>query len=145
MKYLKEHFLSNILILACLLAITASLSRFVIAQDYIVEYDGECDPYTQSCFVGCVDDECTEEYYHTWVRKNATDVYDQCGPDVSGCAEASICLATDTDCEVIYCSPDTSLYDEVCEVLDETSMPEEVPETTEEVDSLIDPDLMPTT
>lgn len=129
MKHLREHPLLYILLPMCVVAIVVSFFRFMVVADYVVEYEGECDPITESCFVGCADDECLEEYYYTWIHKNAADVFAQCGPDVTDCEEAGICLPTDTGCSITYCSENTSLEDEQCENLDSSSVLEATSET----------------
>lgn len=103
------------------LAIALSFYRFMVVGDYTVAYEGECNAATESCFVGCADEECLEIYHYTLVEKSAGDVHAQCGPDISDCADASICLSTDSNCSVTFCSPTTALSGEVCETLNTTS------------------------
>ncbi|MBU1755080.1 hypothetical protein KKH81_02255, partial [Patescibacteria group bacterium] len=81
--------------------------RFLVNHDYIVEYEGECDAETESCFVGCEDDECTETYYYSLVEKYAADVRKQCGVDITDCEDANICLESDTHCSVTYCDAES--------------------------------------
>lgn len=91
-----------------------SYVRFVVAQDYFVTYEGECDPYTQSCYIGCEDDECISEYYYSIIEKYVPDLYEQCGPDITNCAEANVCLPSDgDDCRITFCDPEI----EACEEL----------------------------
>lgn len=102
-EHIKNHFFFYSLAVAVLLAITASYSRFIIKNDYIVFYEGECDPYQQSCFIGCADDDCLEEYFYSKIEKNAHDIYAQCGNSILGCPAANTCLPSDTTCSIKYC------------------------------------------
>ena len=129
-SFLKRSLL-YLLIPLSLLAIGASYYRFMVLSDYIVEYDGMCDPASESCFVGCVDDECTEIYYYALVRKDAASAYAQCGPNVLECEAASVCLPTDVMCEITYCSPESVIEGDTCENLDEATVPAESEEDTD--------------
>ncbi len=102
-KHIKDHFFLYALVVAVLLTVTASYSRFLVKNDYIVFYEGECDPAEHSCFIGCNDDECTEEYFYSKVEKNAHDIYAQCGDSVLDCAASNSCLPSDTSCSIQYC------------------------------------------
>lgn len=76
----------------------------MVLEDYIVEYEGFCEPEVSSCFVGCEDDECTTEYYYTIVTKNAPQLLEQCGADITDCDFAHICLPKgDEGCSITYC------------------------------------------
>lgn len=101
----------------CVLAAFASLYRFVLVHNYIVEYEGVCDPATGHCFVGCDNDACTEQHFYTKMRKYVPDIYAECGADVTGCAKASVCLPGDRSCSVSYCAPQTVRDDEKCQKL----------------------------
>jgi len=130
----KNNILLYILVPLVVLLIGSSYVRFIVLHDYLVAYEGECDPYTKDCFIGCEDEECTEEYYYTKVQKYAADVYTQCGKDVTDCDAASMCLSQDTqECSVTYCDPE---YDgEDCEALIEvqevSNQEQEAPEASE--------------
>lgn len=99
---------SGIVILAVLAVAFFSCNRFILKSDYVVSYEGVCDPSFESCFVGCEDDECTQEYYYTEVQKYAPDLYRECGKDITDCDVANICLPEDKDCSVTYCDPETN-------------------------------------
>jgi len=125
----QKHPLLYILLPICIFAVIASFYRFMVAGDYVVEYEGACDPSTESCFVGCTDDECTEAYFYTKVQKSAGTVLSQCGPDVTDCESANVCLPGEADCSVTFCSADALAEDETCvtpgtleEVLEEQGM-----------------------
>lgn len=119
------HFRRYALLYICLplivFAIAASHHRFSIAKDYIVEYEGVCEPETESCFIGCEDDECTEPYYYSIVQKQADDLFAQCGPDISECEAAHSCTESDTDCSVAHCDADLVADDETCEDIQEVA------------------------
>lgn len=109
-----KHPLLYTLLPLCVLAIGLSFFRFMVSGNYMVSYEGECDPTTHSCFTGCEDEECTAVYYYSQVEKSASDVLTQCGPDITGCSEASVCFPTDIDCSVTYCSAETVSEGEAC-------------------------------
>lgn len=97
--------------------VLGSFYRFVILKDYLVAYEGECDPETESCFVGCEDDECLEFYYHSVIERKANEIYSLCGPDISECNEAYFCPETESNCSIYYCDA-TSSQDECDNILD---------------------------
>jgi hypothetical protein len=100
-------FADNLLILgviaACSLVAVASYFRFFIDRDYIVSYEGTCDPQTTTCFSGCKDDNCIETYEYSKVQKYGADLYAECGDDITNCQSANICLPTDRKCSITYC------------------------------------------
>lgn len=104
--HFRDHFFFYSIILLVIIVSVISYYRFIIKDDYIVGYEGECDPAIESCFVGCEDDECIDEYYYSKVQKYAPDLFSECGPDITDCVEASVCLPTDQECSVIYCDPE---------------------------------------
>lgn len=103
----KSRPLSYVLVPLCVLAIAASFYRFIVAGDFIVEYEGACDPATESCFFACETEECADVYYFSWVRKHNADVRAQCGTDITDCEAANVCLPTDRACSIAYCDPGT--------------------------------------
>lgn len=111
----RNRLLLIILVPAILIVSIASYYRFMVSHDYLVTYEGECDPASQACYVGCEDDECTEEYYYSLIEKYAADVYSQCGADITDCADAHECLSTDSACTITYCDIETE--SEACEFL----------------------------
>ena len=119
MKF-KNHQFEYLVIFFLIIISIVSYYRFVIKQDYTVWYERSCDPSIESCFVGCEDEECTEEYYYSEMHKYAPDLYKQCGKDITDCEEASICLVSDKDCSIIYCDPE--MDDNTCKIF----LPEEV-------------------
>jgi len=84
--------------------VLSSFYRFVVSRDYMVSYEASCDPQQHSCFVGCEDDACSEEYFYAKAEKHAVNLYAQCGPDITDCDEANRCLdENDSRCSILYC------------------------------------------
>lgn len=100
------HILTYTLIPLLIIVAAVSYVRFMIADAYLVSYEGPCDPVSQSCFVGCDDDECTSEYYYSEVTREATAVAALCGTDVTECDAAFICSSSETACSITYCDPE---------------------------------------
>lgn len=100
--HLHDHFFFYTLVLLIIVIGIASYFRFIVNQDYLVGYEGVCDPATEKCFKGCEDDACTKEYYYSEVVKYAPDLYRECGKDITDCEAASVCLPDDRKCSVIY-------------------------------------------
>lgn len=99
--------------------VSAAYYRFMITHDYMIRYEGECDPYTENCFIGCEDDECTIEYYFSDIYRHATDIHRLCGEDITDCEAANTCSAAEKKCSITYC--DISLENESCETIPEQS------------------------
>ena len=106
-RKIKEYFRGQIfpvfLILAVAASGIASYIRFVVDHDYLISYEGKCDPRVEVCFSGCKDDDCTETYTYSKVQKYGADLYTECGDDITNCRSANICLPTDRKCSVTYC------------------------------------------
>lgn len=98
--------MSCIIIVAC-----ASFYRFIINNDYFVYYESTCDPYVNSCFESCEEDECT---YYMKVQKYAPDIYAQCGKDITDCESSSVCLSSDRECSITYCNEE---MDDNCKMI----------------------------
>ncbi|MFA7422009.1 MAG: hypothetical protein WCZ90_20160 [Melioribacteraceae bacterium] len=113
-NFLKNNFFSLILSFATVVVIFLSYDRFIVRHDYVVGYEGNCDKATESCFVGCEDDECTVEYYYTKMQKYQPDLYAECGLDITNCEYADACLSGDRECSKIYCDEKTKTEDEIC-------------------------------
>jgi len=124
MKFKKYVLVYSILPLLILL-VGSSYLRFMVNHDYMVAYEGECDPVTNICFVGCEDDECATEYYYSQVLKYAPNLLGQCSNDITDCDSANICLNEDEGrCSITYCDPD---FDgDVCELISDTKPPTKV-------------------
>ena len=116
----RMNFRDNIVVYTLVPLITILIiwtyARFMIQHDYIVAYEGACDVATDSCFIGCEDDECTSTYYFAQVRKQANNLYAQCGPNITDCDNANGCLLqNDEGCSVTYCDPEVD--GDACETI----------------------------
>jgi hypothetical protein len=130
----REYFFYYFLLVIIIITGAFSYYRFVVQHDYIVYYEGECDPNVQSCFVGCEDDECINEYYYLEVQKYASDLLKVCGNYITDCAEANICLPTDQECTITYCDPEIDDVD--CAV----STPDQEASLSSDADVLLEED-----
>jgi len=101
--YFCEHIFSFILFPLIIIVSIISYSRFMVNHDYMVSYEGACDPTLEKCFVGCEDDSCINEYYYSEMQKYAADLYMECGNDITDCESANICLPEDSGCSITYC------------------------------------------
>lgn len=128
--HIRRHILLYALLPLVLISGTASFYRFIVANDYIIEYEGACDPAVESCFVGCEDDECEEPYPYKYMHKYAADVREACGPDIADCEAASVCLPEDTECSIEYC--DASDLGEGCYTPQESDGEERAVESSED-------------
>lgn len=129
--HFRDHILFFTLIPLIILISIFSYYRFFVSHDYAIKYEADCDPVTEECFVGCEDDECTQEYYYFYVQKYAADLYQQCGKDITDCESANICLPSDQRCSVTYCNTETD--GDICEMITkEQDMQDTDEEDTEE-------------
>lgn len=112
--FFKRYFLTITLLPLLVLALSASYYRFVVLKDYMVTYEAECDPYTEQCFIYCEDEECEEIFYYKYLTRQASEIYLQCGSDITECEAATSC-SEEIACEVTYCEDDP----ENCEDLDD--------------------------
>ena len=129
----KKHLLTLVILPLFVLFVVASYFRFMVLQDYTVGYEGDCDPYTQSCYFYCDewddedpnnDDECAEPFYYSWMERNAGMIYQTCGHgNVLECDAAYECGNEDGTCRIYFCDPETEPDD--CEYLTEADMPPE--------------------
>ena len=105
------YFRKNILIYTIgsllILVALASFYRFMVQGDYIVSYEGSCDPATESCFIECEDEECSAEYYTTKVYRPRAELFEICGTHglMDGCEAADTCENASDECRVVYCDP----------------------------------------
>ncbi len=108
-KYLKlrNNFFSYTLSLLVILLVIISYYRFMIKHDYVVSYNGECDPVTEKCFINCEDDTCSKIDNYSKMQKYEPDLYRECGADITDCKAASECFSADHNCSVTYCDKNT--------------------------------------
>ena len=102
-------------LLLVILMVSASFYRFMTLEDYLVYYEGACDPYLETCFETCLDDDCTEVLHHTYVERQAAYLHALCGEDVTMCDAANSCQDDETQCMVRYC--DEKKDGDLCEDL----------------------------
>jgi len=115
MKF-RDNMLLYALALLVVLCVGYSYLRFIVMRDYMVAYQGACDPAAHSCFVSCKDDACTDKQYYAKVQKYAVDLYAQCGKDITDCTAANVCLPQgDQKCSITYC--DRAVDGDVCSTL----------------------------
>jgi len=92
----------------------------MVKHDYIVGYQGSCDPATGKCFKSCEDDACTKIDYYSEMQKYEPDLFRECGKDITNCEAANTCLTGDRKCSVTYCNKKTSDNNNVCQAPVET-------------------------
>lgn len=76
----------------------------MVLHDYVVSYEIDCDPAENSCFIGCEDEECTEEYFYAKIERHASDLESLCSGNVINCEFANICTYEELQCHIEYCS-----------------------------------------
>lgn len=113
--YFRSHIFLFILLPLVIIVGAVSFYRFIIKHDYVVGYEGVCDPYINKCFTGCENNECAKVYYYSKMKKYAPDLYKQCGENITDCEAASACLQGDRKCSIVYC--DTEIGDSNCETI----------------------------
>lgn len=102
--YIKTHFFSLSIIVLLLLLLGGSYVRFVVMSDYLITFEGECDPYTESCYEGCEDEACSEIYYYNLIERHAAETFNRCGTgNVLECDAAWECQDDAEDCSITYC------------------------------------------
>lgn len=120
--YLRDHFFPLILTLGIIFVIVFSFYRFIIKHDYVVGYQGTCDPTTDKCFMSCDDDICAKPDYYSEMRKYEPDLYKECGNDITDCDAANVCFPTDRKCSITYCDKSTSDKDNPCQASSNTNI-----------------------
>ena len=113
--YFRDHIFALILIIGIVFVVVFSYYRFMVKHDYVVGYQGVCDPATGKCFMSCEDDACTKPDYYSEMKKYEPDLYNECGKDITNCDMANVCLPTDRKCSVTYCNSITSDKDNPCQ------------------------------
>lgn len=103
--FLKKHLLWLTIGPLLLFMIIVSYVRFVVLTDYLVSYEAICDPQAQSCYVGCDNEDCSENYYYAIITRHANEIEALCGKDISDCSAADTCSADEEQCAVEYCDP----------------------------------------
>lgn len=115
LQHIKNHFFLYLIVSLTILSVASSYIRFVVQKDYLVSYEGECEPYSQSCFVYCEDEECSEPFYYSIIEREANEIFDLCGTDVTTCDEAYSCQDNVDICSITFCDPTVNIDE--CELL----------------------------
>lgn len=123
MNHFKQYVLWYTLLPVLMFSIGSSYYRFVVKHDYVVSFHAVCDPYTQSCFVDCGDEEvagaCDHPSYYLKVTRHAAALLHTCGDKkVSQCESAAVCGLDEVPCDMRYCETG-----EDCETLTSTDQP----------------------
>lgn len=105
--HFKKYILVYTIVPLLVITATASFQRFMVDNDYYVSYEGDCDPAKNICYIGCEDDECTEQYFYSLIERNAQELYNACGRDITDCEAAYECPES-TYCKISYCDPTES-------------------------------------
>lgn len=113
--HFREHAMFFVLVPLIVFVGILSFYRFMVKHDYVVGYQGACDPATGKCFMSCNDDSCTTESYYSEMQKYEPDLFKECGKDITNCEAASVCFSSDRKCSKTYCDKETSDNNNVCQ------------------------------
>ncbi|MAZ56676.1 hypothetical protein CL653_02710 [bacterium] len=114
---MKNLIKNNILLFTILpiliLSIAASYLRFMVLYDYLVTYEGPCDPEVEVCFEYCETEECDDPFYYSWIEREASELIAICGElDILSCDASQECQISDKTCSISFCN---STVDTNCE------------------------------
>lgn len=113
-KKSKIFFIVLVLIIVGSVAVT--YWRIMIKQDYTIEAQTDCDPYTEACFVwrcdpesniegeSCVGDSEKDIWYFKVIQRNASRI-PLCDPNDENC-DALICSDNEPECGYVFCTED---------------------------------------
>lgn len=140
-------------------SIAATYHKTLVLQDYMIEAEAPCDPYTESCFVyicNPIEEECTgdpeeDTSYYKNISRNAKYI-PRCDTEDESC-DALVCPPDEADCSMTLCDdPATATEDMICNnptayallhpIEDEASDEEDDEEILSDEESVIDEDLM---
>lgn len=101
-------------------SVFATYYRVVIARDYVIMGQTDCDPTTENCFIYECDPEageCTgipeeDTWYYKKVSRKAANI-PLCDPNDENC-EALVCGEGEEECEEILCSEETMAEGDIC-------------------------------
>lgn len=118
--HLKKYFLLYTILPLLAMTLAASYYRFMVNYDYLVSYEGYCDEFSESCFLYCESEECSEPFYYSIIEVSASSLKKTCGTEVNilNCDAASTCQTSDSSCTVTYCD---ALIDSNCENVQSTN------------------------
>lgn len=123
--HFKKYFFSYAVLILLIFLLAASYTRFMVQNDYLVAYEGDCDPLTESCYLYCEDEDCSEPFYYTIIERHADEILTLCGTDVTLCDDAYYCDDSVEYCEIYYCNPVLDGED-ACDSLSEDDYQENV-------------------
>ena len=104
-------------------SVFATYYRTVIAKNYIIEAQTDCDPYTQKCFIWqcdpssnvdgekCIGDAEKDTWYYNLVERNASRI-PFCDPKDENC-DTLKCSVNEPDCQYIFCDEKTKVAQKV--------------------------------
>ncbi len=116
----KSKILLATFLVLLVLSVGASFYRYIIARDYIIEAQVECDPTMESCFISTEDQSA-----YKLIHKKAKDI-PLCDPQQQGC-DALTCEPGQANCQIITC--DESLAQSYSSVCSHPNWPQEKSET----------------
>ncbi|NTU66988.1 MAG: hypothetical protein HGB08_03630 [Candidatus Moranbacteria bacterium] len=141
----KIFFLAFILILEG--SIFSAYYRFVIAKDYIVENQEDCDPTIDRCFIWecdpnakdpseqCTGDPDNDTWYYKLSFRNASKV-PLCDPDNDENCTPMVCEPGEKDCYDVFCSDEANKkYEQEATCNDPVEYVKNNPEEEEDADS----------
>jgi hypothetical protein len=111
----KSKILLAVFVALIFISVGATYWRMMIAKDYIVEAQVDCDPYGEECFVWECDPESSEEgeactgeaeediWYFKVARRNAGNV-PLCNPEEDENCLPFLCAEGEKDCEEEFCT-----------------------------------------
>lgn len=102
-KILGGSFFTYFNLILLILVIASSYYRFVVLNDYLVAYEGDCDPEIESCYEYCENGEC---YYYSIIERQAAEINQLCGSDPTACDEAYECQPDVDSCTIYFCDPE---------------------------------------
>ena len=119
--HFRKHILLYTLLPLLVITTTVSYYHFIVTSEYVVQYEGECDPKTESCFEGCEDDTCESIYPYKIIERQASSILSLCGPDITDCPDANVCTNDEMECRIEYCDQEQLGQEEYCFVIKDES------------------------
>jgi hypothetical protein len=106
------------LILAIAMAVT--YYRIIIARDYLIEAQTDCDPTIEKCFIyhcdptieECTGDTVSDTSYYKISRRKANHI-PLCDPSDESC-QPFFCTEGETDCGDTFCSEESKMEGDEC-------------------------------
>ena len=112
MEIVTRYYFAIIIFVMVIFAVASSFSRFLVTYDYLISYEGTCDPNEASCFVYCENETCDDPLYYTIIERMAYTLVDLCGENsILDCSAADMCYSDEEYCVIYHCDTET---DEGC-------------------------------